>query len=451
MMSKVLLIGNKPPQFDATAKVEAAHYRTWQFLQPLLDDGHVVSLCVEDATPSPNGHGPQQIPEPWRDRLSYHPIAFNRAGWIGQLQRVHDAFDPDAVVAVNFAPCLYATRLRTARPIWMDIYGDYLTIMQLAAFRRRSNRGLPTTIAFMQQVLQRGDVFSACGAPQAHMTVGELAMAGRLNWQTTGYEFVRIVLPGAPSTDVVLPSTSSPRERPALAEIGAQTDDFVVLWCGGYNTWTDVDTLFVALEAAMSRDSRIRFVSIGASTYAGPQTQYDRFISMIAGSRHRARYHLLGWRPWREIAGYYRDSDVGLNVDAMHYETVYGTRTRLLEMMSAGLPVLTTEGCELSYLLRDNGAGLSFAVGDAPALAEHILSLSRNPDRRDRLARLALEYARADLSFAETTRPVRDWVMSPSLAPDRAATHTQHRVTQATHHARAVTRQLIWQLTGLDK
>lgn len=450
-MSKVLLIGNKPPQFDPTARVEAAHYRTWQFLQPLLDDGHTVCLCVDDAASSPHGSAGQQIPGSWHGRLSYHPIAFNRAGWIGQLQRIHDAFAPDAVVAVNFAACLYATRLRTARPIWMDIYGDYLTIMQLAAFRRRSNRGLPTTILFMQQVLQRGDVFSACGAPQAHMTVGELAMAGRLNWQTTGYEFVRIVLPGAPSTDAVLPSPSSSRPRPALAAAGVQAGDFVVLWCGGYNTWTDVDTLFAALESAMAGDRRVRFVSIGASTYSGPETQYQRFTTMIEGSTHRARYHLLGWRPWSEIAGYYRDSDVGLNVDAMHYETVYGTRTRLLEMMSAGLPVITTEGCELSYLLRDRGAGLSFAVGDAPALAGHLLSLSRDPECRDQLARAALAYARADLSFAETTRPIRDWITSPSLAPDRAATNAQHRITQATHLARAATRQMIWQLTGLDK
>ena len=450
-MSRILLIGNKPPQFDATARVEAAHYRTWQFLQPLLEDGHAVCLCVEDAAPSPNGSGPQQASEPWRERLSYHPIAFNRAGWISRLQRIHDAFAPDVVVAVNFAPCLYATRLRTTRPVWMDIYGDYLTIMQLAAYRRQSNRGLPTSIAFMQQVLQRGDVFSACGAPQAHMTVGELAMAGRLNWRTTGYEFVRIVLPGAPTTDVALPSPASPRERPALAEAGVQADDFVVLWCGGYNTWTDVDTLFAALESVMARDPRVRFVSIGASAYSAPQTQYQRFESMIERSAHRARYHLLGWRPWGQIAGYYRDSDVGLNVDAMHYETVYGTRTRLLEMMSAGLPVITTEGCELSYRLRDHGAGLSFAAGDNHALAGHILSLSRDPERRDQLARRALECARADLSFAETTRPVRDWVKSPSLAPDRAASGAQHRITQATHRARAAARQMIWQLTGLDR
>ena len=446
-MSKILLIGYNPPEFDRNAKVEAAHYRTWQFLQPLLDDGHTVSLCVDGGTTSPNGQTQPAIPEHWRGRLAHHPLAFNRRGWMSQLQRIHDAFAPDAVVAVNFAPSLYATRLRTDKPVWMDIYGDYLTIIQLAAFRRQSNRGLPTSIAFVQQVLEKGDVFSVCGTPQAHMTVGELAMAGRLNWRTVGYEFVRVVLPGAPPTDAVV---APRRERPALSAHGVTLDDFVVLWCGGYNTWTDVDTLFAALESAMSQDRRVHFVSVGASTYEGPETQYARFGKMIERSANRDRYHLLGWRPWSEIAGYYRDSDVGLNVDAMHYETIYGTRTRLLEMMSAGLPVIATEGCELSYLLRDRAAGLGFAVADAPALAAHILSLSRHPERRDQIARAALGYARGDLSFAETTRSVRDWVKQPSRAPDRVAM-AQHPVQEATHRARAATRQLIWQLTGLDK
>lgn len=450
-MSRVLLIGNRPPPFDPAARVEAAHYRAWQFLQPLLDDGHTVCLCADDPPSAANGDAAPQIPAIWRGRLSYHPVAFNRAGWMGRLQRIHDAFAPDALVAVNFAPCLYATRLRASCPVWMDIYGDYLTIMQLAAFRRRSNRGVPTTIAFMRQVLQRGDVFSACGAPQAHMMVGELAMAGRLTWQTTGYEFARVVLPGAPMTDAAPSFPSSPRARPALAAAGVQADDFVVLWCGGYNTWTDVDTLFAALELAMTGDPRVRFVSIGASAYAAPQTQYQRFSAMIEGSSHRARYHLLGWRPWGEIPAYYRDSDVGLNVDAMHYETVYGTRTRLLEMISAGLPVITTEGCELSCLLRDRAAGLCFAPGDARALAGHILALSRDLPRRDQLARRALQCARADFSFAETTRPVREWARAPQFAPDHAVNGAPRPITQAAHRARAVVRQIIWRLTGLDK
>ncbi|NIN66592.1 MAG: glycosyltransferase, partial [Anaerolineae bacterium] len=84
----------------------------------------------------------------------------------------------------------------------------------------------------------------------------------------------------------------------------------------------------------------------------------------------------LGWQPWSRIDAYYRESDVGINIDAYHYETVYGTRTRLLEMMGAGLPVVTSLGSELSYHLMDREAALTFEIGDWQRLSEHLLTLA---------------------------------------------------------------------------
>jgi hypothetical protein len=43
-MSKILLLGYLPPQLYAPIKIEAANYRTAQFLIPLLEDGHQVCL-----------------------------------------------------------------------------------------------------------------------------------------------------------------------------------------------------------------------------------------------------------------------------------------------------------------------------------------------------------------------------------------------------------------------
>ena len=342
-MSNILLIGYNPPQLINNAKIEAAHYRTWQFLQPLIEDGHRILLCAgargETAEIAP-------IPEAWASQLTHRPITFGQNGWVAELQQAHDQFKPDCTVVVNFSHCLYATKLRTDRPLWMDIYGDMLTITQAANYRAQSDRGLHTSIAFMRQVLQMGDAFSGCGMPQKHALVGELAMAGRLNRHTFGYEFAHVVLPGSP------PSTHTPLFRTVprshLSEQGISNDDFVVLWCGGYNTWTDVDTLFKALEVAMSQDSRLHYLSVGANTYEAPDNVYTRLLSMIEQSPYRTRFHMLGWRPWSEMAAYYDESDVGINIDALHYETIYGTRTRLVEMIAAGLPVVTSLGAELS-------------------------------------------------------------------------------------------------------
>ncbi len=434
-MSRVLLIGCNPPPFLPTAKTEAAHYRTLQFLEPLLEDGHTLCLCA-GARGEPHG----TIPAVWRDRLSYYPIAFGQRGWRPALQAAHDAFHPDCIVAAGFSHALYATALRRTAPLWLDIYGDQLTIMQAAAFRSGRDRGIGTTVGFMRHILLAGDAFSACGTPQLHALIGELAMSGRLNRHTFGYPLGHVVLPGAPPRS----ARRAGSERTLLHTAGIGADDFVVLWCGGYNTWTDVDTLFRALEAAMERGPRIHFVSVGGSTYDAADTVYDELRRSIERSPRRSRYHLLGWRPWAETAGYYAESDVGINIDGDHYETTYGTRTRLLEMLAAGLPVVTSRGTELSQLLDGAGAALTFDIGDWRGFSERLLALTDDPALRRRTADAAAAQADGPLSFYTTTAALRAWVAAPRHAPDKLTRqplreHLEYRL-------RALTRLALWRL-----
>ncbi len=445
-MSKVLLIGYHPPQLLKKAKIEAAHYRTWQFLQPLLENGHTVLLCA-----GARGENAELVPVPkaWAAHLTHCPIAFGQNGWIAELQGAHDQFNPDCIIAVNFSHALYATRLRTDRPLWMDIYGDMLTIMQAGNFRAQSDRGLHTSIAFMRQVLQAGDVFSGCGKPQQHAIVGELAMVGRLNRHTFGYEFVHVVLPGSPPALETPSFRSAPRTL--LHQHGIGEDDFVVLWCGGYNTWTDVDTLFKALELAMAQDARLHYVSVGASTYEAPDNVYKRLVDMIEQSPYRERFHMLGWRPWTEMACFYQDSDVGINIDALHYETIYGTRTRLVEMIGAGLPVVTSVGAELSYLLLNQGAALTFEVGDWQVFGHQLVKLAQNLVLRDQLARAAYAYATHQLSFMTTTAALRAWVRNPTRAPDKQPQSLEMSLRTLEHQTRSFVRQLMWRTIGADK
>ena len=201
----------------------------------------------------------------------------------------------------------------------------------------------------------------------------------------------------------------------------------------------------------MSQERRIHYVSVGANTYDAPDNVYTRLLGMIEQSQHRARFHMLGWRPWSEMKSYYQDSDVGINIDALHYETIYGTRTRLVEMIAAGLPVVTSMGPELSYLLQDHGAALTFAVGDWQALGQHLIKLAQNSTLRDRLARTAYSYATNQLSFAATTATLRTWVRAPKRAPDKKTQSLQVNLRGIEYQTRSLVRQIMWRTTGADK
>jgi glycosyltransferase involved in cell wall biosynthesis len=213
-----------------------------------------------------------------------------------------------------------------------------------------------------------------------------------------------------------------------------------------------VNTLFAGLERAMSENPRIHYLSVGANTYEAPDNVYSHLLGRIEESPYRDRFHMLGWRPWHEIADFYRESDVGLNIDALHYETIYGTRTRLVEMIGAGLPIITTLGSELSYLLQKEEAGLTFDIGNHHLLADHIVALAADAVLRQEISKNAKCYVNNTLSFFATTAPVRQWVSAPQIAPDRQfRKDPAERKQQTMHRLRSAVRQFLWYIAGLDK
>jgi glycosyltransferase involved in cell wall biosynthesis len=224
-----------------------------------------------------------------------------------------------------------------------------------------------------------------------------------------------------------------------------------VLWCGGYNVWTDIETLFKALSRAMDFDPRIVFVSAGAGVKIAQNNSYERLLQMIASSPHQQRFHMLGWQPYHEVQGLYPQADVGVNLDAWHYETFLGTRTRLVEMMQYGLPVITTLGCELSQIIQSHSLGLTFSIGDSDTFCEHILTLAREKRRLQKCSKQAQEYATHHLSFEVTTQPFLKWVNQPSFAPDRISSASKLDIREIEYTCRYWVRSILWKLWGLEK
>jgi glycosyltransferase involved in cell wall biosynthesis len=221
-----------------------------------------------------------------------------------------------------------------------------------------------------------------------------------------------------------------------------------VLWAGGYNTWTDVETLYRGLEVAMDAEPSLHFVSVGGDLPSC--NAYARFVELIGASSNRDRFHLLGWQPVAAVPSFYLDADLAITLDAACYEAELGTRTRLLEMMQHGLPIVTTLACELSHVIETEQLGTTFAVGDWQRMGQQILALASDQARRRAMGQRAREYASTALSFEYVAAPLRRWTFAPQVAPDRRRA-TRSAVYAPKHSARAAVRQMIWAVAGLDK
>lgn len=410
-MSRIFVLGAAPLPFEPERRQYAANLRTWHFTRPLLADGHRVRL-VGGRLPETYPEGTDPIRRSEDGRLEYFSVAADLFHDVDYVQGLCDEFSPDGILGVNTHPASRAVRIETEVPIWCDLNGWIMAEAQTKCHIYDDDRYLSHFWKMEEAILDRADVVSTVSLAQAHATLGELATRGRLGKENFGYTFVHPI-PNAVSE--IEYRHSKTVFRGSSVPPGA----FVVLWAGGYNTWTDVDLLYEALTRAMEEVPEMHFVSTGGTIAGHDEITFDRFVERAGESRFRDRFHFAGWVPTEDVPCYYFESDLGINVDSDNYEAVFGARNRLNDMMKAGLAVLTTTGTEISEVLAEHEIALTCDPGDPGAFAERLIWAARHPEELRAMAARGRDYVHEAFSYARTTRPVRAWAEAPYRAPDR--------------------------------
>lgn len=411
-MSRLLVLGVGPLPFENRKKVYGLSLRTWHFLKPLLDAGHEICLV---AMQLPDPYKEEKIPQILqieRDNLLYFSVDELYVFMdINYLQMHHDVFQPDAIIGVNTHAAQQACRLKTDCPIWADLNGWVMAEAQAKAALYKDDHFIDYFWKQEAPIVHRADRFSTVSAPQKFALIGELAVGGRLTKETFGYEFVEVIPNSVENKDYRPTKT-------VLRGVKVEQDDFVILWSGGYNTWTDVETLFKALTQAMSQNLKIKFVSTGGKIDGHDDMTYPRFLKMIENSPYKDRFLMLGWVPTEDIENYHFESNLGINIDAMNYEVLFGARNRLTHMMKTGLPVLTTVGTEVTQTIQKEKLGLTFQVGNVENLAQQIIWSALHRDEINQIGQRGKQYVLNHWTIEKTTEAVQAWAKNPTHAPD---------------------------------
>ncbi|MEE8523308.1 MAG: glycosyltransferase family 4 protein, partial [Thermoanaerobaculia bacterium] len=409
-MSRILVLGAAPLPFEHRRRQYASNLRTWHFTQPLLADGHRVRL-IAGRLPKTYDADVEPVLRSRDGELEYLSLEGGRFHDRGYLQELCDEFEPDAVLGVNTHPSSRAVELETDVPMWCDLNGWVMAEAQSKCHVYEDDRYLSHFWKMEQAILDRADVISTVSRAQAFATLGELATRGRLGYRNFGYEFVHPI-PNA------VAEVEYRHDAHVVRDVLVPADAFVVLWAGGYNTWTDVDFLYDALTAAMEEVGRLHFVSTGGMIEGHDEITFKRFVERAGDGPYRDRFHFVGWVPTEHVASYYFESDLGVNVDSRNYETVFGARNRLNDMMKTGLAVLTTLGTEISEVIDEHGLGLTCAIGDSAGFAERLIWAARHPEELRAMAEGARDFVCERFSYARTTAPMRAWAAAPWRAPD---------------------------------
>lgn len=415
-MSRLLVIGTGPLLDEGVTFFSGQCLRTWHLVKPLLDAGHVirlVTLPIDDR--ATRGLTPA-FPERTHGGFRYLQSQTNDLdALLPALHRLCREGSAEAIVGINPFPAAVACRLASDLPLWADMNGYAPCEGQTRGRVHGDDVALEHFWEMEWDVVRRADKISCVTRRQMDATLGELAMAGRLNRHTFDWPFVHFT-PNAVADHFMDFRPPAPRLRGS--QIGET--DFLVLWSGGFNTWTDVDLLHEALERAMAQCPDMHFVATGGAIAGHDERTFERFQTLSRQSISAERRHILGWVPGEVVDALFGEADLGINIDSRNWETHFGARNRVVSMMAAGLPVLTTLGTEISQDLAAAGAVRTCPMGDAATLTDQLLRAHEDGPALRELARRGQAFVREAYSYEATTRDLVAWAANPRRAPDAA-------------------------------
>ena len=276
--------------------------------------------------------------------------------------------------------------------------------------------------ALVNDQVMKADLVLCASERQRTFWLGQLAASGRINPATYDDEpglrhLLRVVPFG-------LPSDPPRQQRSALRQdgpAGITPDDIVLLWGGGIYEWFDPVTLLRALSLAVRHEPRLKLYFLGGGhpnpdVPEMPRAAQARRVAEELGLLDRHVFFNDDWVPYEQRADWLLDADVGVSTHFPHLETELSFRTRLLDYLWTGLPIVATEGDALADLVVANDLGEVVPAEDDEALSAALLRLA-DADRRAEVRRNIEAFA-PQWTWATTLQPLIEWCRNPRPAPD---------------------------------
>lgn len=269
--------------------------------------------------------------------------------------------------------------------------------------------------------LDRGDFFLCASERQRHFWLGHLTALGRLT--PTLYDndpTVRSLLAVAPFGLPGKPPqrTTSPVRGPLVAE-----DDKVVIWAGGVYSWFDPLTLIHAMDRLSRNHSNARLLFLGMR-HPNPEVPdmdigtQTRELSERLGLTDRHVFFNETWVPYAERQNWLLDADCGVTTHYEHVETTFAFRTRVLDYLWTGLPIVTTDGDSFAELVRAEGLGVVVPAEDQDALADALEKVLYDKEFAA-AASERIAVVRERFTWETALAPLVSFCRNPSLAADR--------------------------------
>ena len=282
---------------------------------------------------------------------------------IVQLKTLTDWADVMITVGINLS--LYPFLAQIPKPLVVDMYIPFM----LEDLQKHQGQPLADQFAHFSGTrgahtlqIRAADFIICASENQKDFWLGWLAALGRVNPlihddDATLSKLIAVVPFGLSNKT---PAHDTPSIKGIFKTISSQ--DKVVLWGGGLWNWLDPQTLIRAMATFVDTHPNIKLL------FMGVQSPNPRTAKMQTSSQTIELSKSLGlfektvffndWTPYSQRHNYLLEADIGVSLHRNHIETRFAFRTRMLDYIWAGLPILTTEGDVFSAIVEQYGLGI---------------------------------------------------------------------------------------------
>lgn len=342
----------------------------------------------------------------------------------------------DVIVFQGHAMEQFDALARTDRVVVVDAYDPmHLEMLEQGREQPRAtwNMMVRSRVALLNHQLARADLVLCASDRQRSFYLGQLAALGRIS--PTTYEndpnLERLIAIAPFGLDDAPPQAS----RPAVRNVVPGIDDAtrLVIWGGGVYSWFDPLLLIRAVHALTKRRPTAALLFLG-TRHPGQEP-----MGIVKESIDLAeQLGILGsgvifneeWVPYDERGAFLLEANAGVSTHHTHVETEFSFRTRILDYLWAGLPMVVTEGDSFADLVRAEGLGIVVPAGDLDALTDALETvLYDEAFAKEAAARIAK--VRERFLWAVTLEPLRRIARDPRRAADVEAAGGREALARA--------------------
>jgi glycosyltransferase involved in cell wall biosynthesis len=308
-------------------------------------------------------------------------------------------------------------------PIAMDLFNPYLLENLVMYSGGEFEQWIPAYEEYLRvqlEMLRFGDFFTCATERQRDYWLGWLHAQKRLNPHTyrSDPSFRKLIDVMPSGLQGGAPNLRQPVLKGVLP--GIAPGDQLLLWSGGIWDWLDPLTPIraMALLAPRRPDLKLYFMGTRHPNPVVPQmSMVDRAIALSQELGLYQKSVFFGsWVPYQERENYLAEADLAVLAHLGHIETHFSFRTRLLDCIWAGLPMVVTAGDAMADWVKGQNLGFVVPQGDSEAMATAIESLLGG-DRRQAYA-AAFDQVRERLRWQKVVAPLLQFCQSPQKAPD---------------------------------